>query len=307
MPAPGDLPLLSVVIATLNRDETLCNTLRYFFEVETYPRFEIIVIDQSTRHDAKTLEFLAAQARRMTYVTTQYKNLPRARNEGARLARGEIVVYVDDDVEPSAGFLLGHVGPYADPAVLGVTGPAPAPGQPLRGRAEIGEEVWAALMARKHMRFDVSFAFSAQWAVGCNMSFRRQLIADLGGFDENFVGPVGDDAEFSHRVRKTGIIQYAPAAHLVHLKAPSGGLRDSAGEGRYVWQTAFGVNYFWFKIGTPWGFRWRMTLSAFRQQVFNRRTLTNGRWFLFALAFLRGIRDSERLIRQLRRRARAPR
>jgi len=306
VPAPGDLPLLSVVIATLNRDETLCNTLRYFFEVETYPRFEVIVIDQSTKHDSKTLEFLAAQARRMTYVTAQYKNLPRARNEGARLARGEIVVYVDDDVEPSAGFLLGHVGPYSDPAVLGVTGPAPAPGQLLRGRAEIGERVWAALMARKHMRFDVSFAFSAQWAVGCNMSFRRQLIADLGGFDENFVGPAGDDAEFSHRVRKIGVIRYTPAAHLVHLKVPSGGLRDSAGQARYVWQTAFCVNYFWFRVEARWGLRRRMALRTFRQQVLNRRTLTNGRWFPLALAFLRGIRDSEKVIRQLRGRAKAP-
>src|SRR6266851_6032366 len=165
MAAAGDLPLLSVVIATLNRDKPLRNTLRYFFEVETYPRFEIIVIDQSTRHEPETLEFLAAWATKMTYVKTQYQNLPRARNNGARLAQGEIVVYVDDDVEPGVGFLSGHAEPYSDPGVLGVTGPAPIPGQPLIGREEIGEEVWAALMAQQQMRFDVSFAFSAQWAV----------------------------------------------------------------------------------------------------------------------------------------------
>jgi len=308
MPAPGDLPLLSVVIATLNREEMLCNTLRYFFEVETYPQFEVIVIDQSIRHDPKTLEFLAVHATRMTYVRPDYKNLPRARNEGARLARGEIVVYVDDDVEPSAGFLLGHARPYSNPAVRGVTGPAPEPGQPLRGRAEIGDEAWTALMERREMRFDVSFAFSAQWAAGCNMSFRRQVIDDLGGFDENFLGPLGDDAEFSYRVGKArGLIHYSPAAHLVHLKAPGGGLRDAAGQAHYVWQTAFSVNYFWFKIWAAWRLRRRMTLRSFRQQVVNRRTITNGQWFPFARAFLRGIRDSERVIRQLRGRARARR
>ncbi len=305
MPGPADLPLLSVVIATLNRDETLCNTLRYFFEVETYPRFEVIVIDQSTKHEPKTRDFLAARATRMTYVRANYKNLPRARNEGARLAQGEIVVYVDDDVEPAAGFLLGHARPYSDPAILGVTGPAPEPGQPLRGRAEISDEVWTALMERKQMRFDVRFAFSAQWAAGCNMSFRRQVIDDLGGFDENFLGPLGDDAEFSHRVRKAGLIHYTPAAHLVHLKAPGGGLRDAAGQARYVWQTAFSVNYFWFKVEASWGLRRRMTLRTFRQQVVNRRTIRTGRWLPFALAFLRGIRDSERVIRQLRGRARS--
>lgn len=92
------------------------------------------------------------------------------------------------------------------------------------------------------MRFDVSFPFVAQWAVGCNMSFRRKLIEDLAGFDENFIGPAGDDAEFSH-LRKRGAIQYSPAAHLVHLKASGGGLRDSAGQTRYVWQTTFCINY----------------------------------------------------------------
>jgi GT2 family glycosyltransferase len=151
------------------------------------------------------------------------------------------------------------------------------------------------------MRFDVSFAFSAQWAAGCNMSFRREVIDDLGGFDENFLGPLGDDAEFSYRVRKAGgLIHYTPAAHLSHLKAPGGGLRDAAGKAHYVWQTAFSVNYFHFKIKVSWGLRLRMILRAFRQQVVNRRTITNGQWVPFALAFLRGIRDSERVIRQLR-------
>ena len=33
-----------------------------------------------------------------------------------------------------------------------------------------------------------------------------------------------------------------PAAHLVHLRASSGGLRDSPGQARYVWQTAFCID-----------------------------------------------------------------
>ena len=70
MSAPDDLPLVSIVIATLNRDEPLCNTLRYFFGAETYPRFEVIAIDQSATHEATTLGFLSAAADRMTYVKT---------------------------------------------------------------------------------------------------------------------------------------------------------------------------------------------------------------------------------------------
>jgi hypothetical protein len=82
----------------LNRDETLCNTLRYFIAEETYPRFEIMVIDQSSSHDPKTLESLSAHATRMTYARTDYKSLPKARNEGARLARADPFAHEAHDV-----------------------------------------------------------------------------------------------------------------------------------------------------------------------------------------------------------------
>ena len=112
--------------------------------------------------------------------------------------------------------LAAHAAPYSDPAVVGVTGPAPGP--PLIGRAELGETMWRAIMERRHMCFDLDFPFVAQWAVGFNMSFRRQVIVDVGGFDENFIGPVGENAEDR--------IQYTPHARLVHFKARSGRNRE---------------------------------------------------------------------------------
>ena len=70
-----------------------------------------------------------------------------------------------------------------------------------------------------------------------------------------------------------------------------------------MWQAAFCVNYFWFKVGTPWTLRHKRTLSTFRQTVLNRHTIRNGRWLPFAGAFLRGVRDSERVIREQRGRS----
>jgi GT2 family glycosyltransferase len=133
------------------------------------------------------------------------------------------------------------------------------------------------------------------------MSFRKQVIVAVGGFDENFVGSaIGEDTEFSYRARRLGLIRYSPAAYLVHLRAPSGGTRAAAGRANHIGHIAFCTNYFWFKVGARNGFRCRRTIQTFRQQVLNRHTLRNGRWLPFAAAFLRGIRDSERVIRQLR-------
>ena len=47
-------PLLSVVIPTLNREKPLVTTIEYFLERETYRPFELIVVDQSDRHEPPT-------------------------------------------------------------------------------------------------------------------------------------------------------------------------------------------------------------------------------------------------------------
>jgi cellulose synthase/poly-beta-1,6-N-acetylglucosamine synthase-like glycosyltransferase len=140
----SQLPHVSVVIPTLNRDEPLCNTLRYFFEKETYPSFEIIVIDQSERHSDTTTAFLAQNSALFQHVCVNYMALPKARNQGVALSTGEIVVFVDDDVEPADDFLSAHVRSYSDPSIVGVAGAAPLPGEALKSRGMIGEEAYRA-------------------------------------------------------------------------------------------------------------------------------------------------------------------
>jgi GT2 family glycosyltransferase len=298
-----DTPMISVVIPTLNREEPLCNTLRYFLEVETYPEFEVIVIDQSDNHAEATRNFLAEHAAQIRYVVPNYKGLPKARNHGVQIAKGEIVVFVDDDVEPAPGFLLAHARCYVDEGIVGVAGPTPLPGQFLKTREEIGDLVYQSLVQQRQMRFDVDFPFSAQWAQGCNMSFRRAQIIALGGFDEVFQrAPIGDDAEFSHRARKRGTIRYVPDARLVHMHVPSGGCRDAASQREYQRNVAFCVNYFWFRIEAPVGQRMRAVWRAFRANVLNRNMLSSkGNVLHAAIGFTEGVWKSSTYIRRLDR------
>jgi len=295
-------PKISVVIATLNREESLCNTLRYFLEIETYPCFEVIVIDQSDGHLEATRDFLERNADKLRYVRTAYKSLPKARNHGTRLARGEIVVFVDDDVGPVPGFLFAHAARYVDQGVVGVTGPVLQPGQLQAGRGEISDDAYQALVQQREMRFDVDFTFSAQWAVGCNMSFRRAVVIDVGGFDEGFEGAaLGDDSEFSCRARKMGTICYAPEARLVHLQVPNGGCRDAASQREYLRQTIFCENYFLFRVDVPSWRRWALMCGAFRRNVLNRRVLGGGSFLQSGLGFAEGLWRSSAHIHRVER------
>lgn len=242
-------PYLSVVIPTLNREASLCKTILYFVEEEMYRPFEIIVVDQSGSHLQETEAFLEAVAPKIRYVRVNYKGLTRARNHGVRLADGEVVVFVDDDVEPKQGFLAAHAAAYEDPKITGVAGPVPIPGQRLRTTKEVGRN-FHKMVRSEVMAFNEDFVYEASWAPGGNMSFRKSCIERLGGFDENFFGvATGEDAEFSHRVRLAGgKIRFEPAAFLYHVPAQAGGCHDVPEEGRRLHDQLANSIYFWSRV-----------------------------------------------------------
>ncbi len=295
-------PAVTVVIATLNREEPLVDTVRYFLQGETAEDFELIVVDQTRRHEPETERYLSSEKDRFRWIRVDYANLPRARNDGARAARGWVVLYVDDDVAPEEGFVAAHLRAYADPRTRGVTGPVKAPGKPLLGRADVGEKEVRALEAALKMRFDVDFAYPARWAGGCNMSFRRGTILAAGGFDETFRGGVlaGEDEEFGFRVRRTvgGEIRYVPEAALVHLKAKTGGCRSENKGPTFMVKHAFNVGYRLARLRLPAAERLAHVWSEFRGRVLHRRALTDlsapANVFAFFWGLCGGIREAGR-------------
>ncbi len=278
MPEAGESPpLLSVVIPTLNREQPLVKTIEYFMTRETYRPFELIVVDQSERHESATERYLDSVDSRIHLDRATFKSLPRARNRGLELAKGEIVVFVDDDVEPYDGFLAGHLAPYADAKVSMVTGPAPAPGEELTGRDKISDRQYRDLLDGHMIGLQLDFDYEpCSWGVGCNFSVRRDVALRIGGFDETFVGvAVGEDAEFSNRLRQSGgVIHYAVRAGLVHVQVASGGCRTAAGI-EYVRMFAYNQNYFHRAVKASPLLRLQGNWSTYRRLVLNRHSLGN--------------------------------
>jgi GT2 family glycosyltransferase len=206
-----------------------CARQRTLFEREARTDFELIIVDQTDEHDAETKAFLERLAARIVYRRFRFKSLPRARNEGLRIVKGKIVVFIDDDLLVQPGFLSGHLGPYEDERIWMVTGPAPHEGQRALSRHELSDDEYRRLFVGNRSVVQVDFDFApCSWATGCNMPVRREAALRIGGFDENFIAnAVGEDAEFCVRIRRAGgIIYHAGKAALVHLVAPSGGCRN---------------------------------------------------------------------------------
>ena len=290
-----ETPLLSVVIPTLNREQPLCTTIEYFLARETYRPFELIVVDQSERHDPKTAAYLESVASRIRLERVTFKSLPKARNHGLGLAKGDIVVFVDDDVEPHDGFLSGHLAPYADPKVWMVTGPSPGPGEPIRSRAEITDRQYRDMLNGQMIGLNVDFDYEpCSWGAGCNISVRKSAAAAVGGFDEQFVGnAVGEDAEFCNRIRlKGGIIHYAARASLVHVQVASGGCRTDVGAD-YVRMFAYNQNYFFRAIDSTLTGKVFGNWQTYRRLVLNRYGIARlpALTWAFVAGLLRGVRQ----------------
>ncbi len=105
----NDLPLISVVIPTYYREEALRDSVVDVLK-QDYPNFEVIVVDQTPKHLPAIQAYLEEQATagKIKWFRLDWASLPGARNYGVRRSAGEIIIFIDDDVQLTPGFLSAH-------------------------------------------------------------------------------------------------------------------------------------------------------------------------------------------------------
>jgi GT2 family glycosyltransferase len=231
-------PFVSVVVATIGRGRLLIRTVRGLLEND-YPDFEVIVVDQTPRPDPDVQRFMEGGDSRIRYMRRRRPGLPDARNAGVAAARGDVILFVDDDVIPERGLISAHAAAYVRDGVGGVAGRVLPPGD-LAGRLErrhshIAKIRFCGLVIRDH--FDADVRTTADHVRGCNMSFLRRAIDDAGGFDGRFGGSAHlEETDLALRVRAGGYrLVFEPAAVLVHLLEPAGGCRPKDLRNWFFW------------------------------------------------------------------------
>ena len=108
---------VTVVVCTRDRPERLEECLAAL-RGQTYPGFDVLVVDNASR--SPVVEICARFG--AACVRAPIPGLTRARNIGARAARGEIIVFIDDDAIVEPGWLGALVAGFDDPSVAAVSG-----------------------------------------------------------------------------------------------------------------------------------------------------------------------------------------
>ena len=117
-----DLPFVSIIVCTYNRKRLLNDCLSSILRID-YPKskYEVIVIDGGSTDD--TLE-LQLQFEEIRFFTERTGGLANARNKGAELAKGDIVVYTDDDCIVDSQWIKNlTLGFQLSSSIKGVGGP----------------------------------------------------------------------------------------------------------------------------------------------------------------------------------------
>ena len=276
-------PSMTVIIPTYRREAPLRRCLADVLALR-HPAFEVVVVDQSAEHEPETWAALRALPPHARHVRLERPSVTAAVNAGVRLAKAPLLVFLDDDIEIREPELLArHARHYDDPTIAGVVGRIVHANR----RGDLPRPAAAGSLGFLDINFDHPYAMDVPTAAGANMSFRREIVERLGGFDERYTANAFRwETDFSVRVTRAGYrIRYDPDARVVHHYGTPGGCDNehllSRAEASHAWYVPFFRNNTYFALKLLAGrdrarFLWRL----YREHVLNRAYLAAGPGFL---------------------------
>jgi GT2 family glycosyltransferase len=227
---------ISVVVCTRNRAEKLANCLAHLADQTLDPScYEILVVDDwSTDNTAEVLERFPVRA-----IQNELKaGYAAARNLGVRATEASVIAFTDDDCVPDRRWLEELLRALEDPDVLAVGGRIDplradrlllryyAANNPLAHNAYVPTptdrglgRLRAYLRASFRLRAPESEDVPLFAITSANMAIRRSSFELLGGFDERYVLPGGEDEDLClrlHRARPGALLRYSSQAVVAH-------------------------------------------------------------------------------------------
>ena len=216
---------ITVIIPTYRRPESLKQCLRGLAKQARLADEVLLIVrggDKATRNFLKTLD---RQKLSLRVSTVAVRGIASARNVGLDEAKGDIIVFIDDDAVPRTDWLARLEKYYlADPKIGGVGGRdfIYQNGKLQKGAKKIVGKIqwWGRTVGNHHL--GVGKPREVDILKGVNMSYRKEAIADIR-FDRRLLGSSvhpGHEIDFCCYIKSKGYkLIYDPEVSVDHYIA----------------------------------------------------------------------------------------
>ncbi|UUE34839.1 glycosyltransferase [Pectobacterium aroidearum] len=227
-------PLVSIIIPTRDHLSLISRCIETLMEQTSYSHYELLIVDnQST--DPGTCQYLSKlAAMRLAQIQVlswpHQFNFSAINNFAAEKAKGEVLLFLNNDTEITSGEWLEALLNHALRPEVGIVGAklAFADGRIQHGGIVLGMNDSAAIafqgapaeskgyMNRLCMTHNVSAVSAA-----C-MMMRRDVYLELGGFDEQQYPVYFGDVDLALKARQQGyLVVWTPDSNVIHLGGAS--------------------------------------------------------------------------------------
>jgi glycosyltransferase involved in cell wall biosynthesis len=186
---------ISIIIPSYNEEKYIGRTLRSIRK-QGYRDIEVILADgNSSDH---TRDIARREYGTIRIVVEKERNAPKAYNKAARIARGDVLLFIDADTSVSSGLLKAYDRSF-DGSIVAATGPI-LPLERCTASMRLGFQITSVYIVRLLM------ALGRPAIIGSNFAAARSAFVSSGGFNESLLTYY--DWDLSHRLGKLGKIVF---------------------------------------------------------------------------------------------------
>ncbi len=203
---------VAVVSAVYNEKQFVGRMIESVLSQSRLPDEVVLVDDGSTDATPSIVQSYAERFPIVRLIQNSNQGPAASRNVAWRAAKADVVIFTDGDCVPERDWIEKLVKRFGPPEVAAVAGTYRTLNTQNKLARFVGHEI-----AWRYR--DVPAQVDAHGAY--NLAIRKDVLEELGGFDESYKAPSGEDWDLTYRISRKYKILFAPDAIVAHAHPES--------------------------------------------------------------------------------------
>src|SRR5690606_37770521 len=229
-------PVVSIIVPVYHQFQHTYHCLKSIAALTDKTPYEVIVVDDCSSDETIQMEQIISGIR--YHRQTQNGGFIRSCNKGAQLARGEFLLFLNNDTEAQNNCIDALVATFTQRPDAGLVGSQLL--YPDGRLQEAGGIVFSDGSGWNYGRLESPDApefghlRAVSYCSGASVMIRRHLFSELGQFDDRYAPAYYEDTDLAFAVRAAGLqVYYQPLSRVIHFEGISSGTDLSSGVKQY--------------------------------------------------------------------------